>query len=192
MAKLPLTFSSSSTSVFSAVPHICSTAIASRLPRKDSPALRSAGLITRARSTEFAPRSSGSAVLSDIAMRTIFADRDAPALARQFVAASRPAHAREDRGVNQPLEQYPVSWGSANSAGTGLAKASQPRPDPGRDRDRILGHRSSAAFVIFRGPQRAGSEPACGLMAQVEGLECHRRCSGNISRSLMGKMRRGQ
>jgi hypothetical protein len=38
---------------------------------KGSPALRTAGSMTRSRSTEFAPRSSGSAVLSDIAVRTI-------------------------------------------------------------------------------------------------------------------------
>jgi hypothetical protein len=40
IAKLPLTFSSSSTCDFSAVSHICSTVIESRLPRKVSPALR--------------------------------------------------------------------------------------------------------------------------------------------------------
>ena len=33
------------------------------------------------------------------------ANSDAPALARQLIAASRPAHALEDLGVNQPLEQ---------------------------------------------------------------------------------------
>jgi hypothetical protein len=37
---------------------------------KVSPALRTAGSITRSSSTEFAPRSSGSAVLNDIAVRT--------------------------------------------------------------------------------------------------------------------------
>ena len=53
------------------------------------------------------------------------ADSDAPALARQLVAASRPAHALEDLGVNQALEQcLQVAWGqfmtrSQSFGGTG-------------------------------------------------------------------------
>ena len=66
-----LTFSSSSTWAFSAVSHICSTVIESKLARKVSPALRTAGSITRSSRIELARRSSGSAVLSDIAVRTI-------------------------------------------------------------------------------------------------------------------------
>ena len=58
--KTPLTFSSSSTWVLSAVSHICSTVIESRLSRKVSPALRTAGSITRSRSTEFAREPYGS------------------------------------------------------------------------------------------------------------------------------------
>jgi len=55
-----------------------------------SPALRTAGSITRSSSTEFEPRSSGSAVLSDIAVRNDLTHSDTPTLAREFVAASRP------------------------------------------------------------------------------------------------------
>jgi hypothetical protein len=37
---------------------------------------------------------------------------DAPALTRQLIAASRPAHPLEDFGVNQPLEQcLQMAWG---------------------------------------------------------------------------------
>ena len=71
IAKSAVAFSSSSTCAFLAVSHICSTVIESRLSRKVLPALRTAGSITRSSSTEFAPRSSGSAVLSDIAVRTM-------------------------------------------------------------------------------------------------------------------------
>ena len=105
IANSPLTFSSSSTWAFSAVSHICSTVIESRLARKVSPALRTAGSITRSSKIEFEPRSSGSAVLNDIAVRTISPTGDPSALARQFVAAARPAHALEDLGVDEPLEQ---------------------------------------------------------------------------------------
>src|ERR1700722_7377504 len=47
IAKSPPTFSSSSTCNFSAVSHICSTVIESRSARKVSPALRTAGSMTR-------------------------------------------------------------------------------------------------------------------------------------------------
>ena len=72
---------------------------------KGFPARRTAGSITRSSSTEFAPRSSGSAVLERHRGAHDLAYGDAPALARQLVAASRPAHAFEDLGVDQALEQ---------------------------------------------------------------------------------------
>jgi hypothetical protein len=44
-------------------------------------------------------------VLNDIAVQHDLAHSNAPALARQLVPASRPAHALEDFGVDQALEQ---------------------------------------------------------------------------------------
>jgi hypothetical protein len=135
MAKSPLTFSSSSTWVFSAVSHICSTVIASRLERKVSPA-PPYGWIDhpleqhRVRAQIFwirrAQRHPGAHDL---------ADRDAPALARQLIAAPRPAHALEILAGTRPWSKVSKCRGAICDAppmlwpplGSGLITSSRSR-----------------------------------------------------------------
>jgi hypothetical protein len=97
-------FSLSSTYDFSAVSHICSIVIESRLERKISPVSRTAGhSLEQHRACAETFRIGGA---ERHRHAHDLAHADPPPLARQLVAASRPTDAFEDFGTDQALENY--------------------------------------------------------------------------------------
>ena len=82
-----------------------STVIASRLARNNSPAFFTAGSMTRSSRSELRAEIVWIGGAQRHRRADDFADRDAPTLAGEFVPAPRSAHALENLGVNEPLEQ---------------------------------------------------------------------------------------